>query len=147
MEERLYIEQVAPDALKAVLGLEKYVRANVDNKILELVKLRASFVNQCTWCVDSHSQDALKAGETTRRLFSVGAWHEAPWFTAKERSALALTDAITRIADGGVPDEVWQEATEHWSEKELADLVVAAATINVWNRLNIATRRAPADVA
>ena len=116
-----------------------------DELILELVKLRASFLNECAWCVDAHSSDALKAGETTKRLFSVAAWEDAPWFSPKERSALALTDAVTRIADEGVPDEVWKQASEQWSEKELADLIVAAATINVWNRLNIATRRQPQD--
>ncbi|MGK5742314.1 carboxymuconolactone decarboxylase family protein [Micromonospora sp. URMC 103] len=135
--------KVAPEAYHAVMGLEKYVQANVDHTVLELVKLRASMLNGCAFCVDMHSTDALKAGESSRRLFAVAAWREAPFFTERERTALALTDAVTRLGEHGVPDDVWNAAAAQWSEKELADLVVAIATINVWNRIAVTTQAQP----
>ncbi|MFC8847412.1 MULTISPECIES: carboxymuconolactone decarboxylase family protein [unclassified Micromonospora] len=134
---------VAPDAYRAVSGLERYARDNVEHTVLELVKLRASMLNGCAFCVDMHSRDALAAGESSRRLFAVAAWREAPFFDERERAALALTDALTRLGEHGVPDDVWDAAAKVWSEKELADLTVAIATINVWNRVVAATRRRP----
>jgi AhpD family alkylhydroperoxidase len=143
MTERMQMDQVVPGAYKAVLGLEKYCAANVDHRVLELVKLRASMVNGCAYCVNMHSHDELAAGEDPQRLFQVAAWHDAVCFTPKERAALALTDAVTKLGDAGVPDGVWEEARAHWSEEEVANLIVAIATINVWNRISITTRRAP----
>ncbi|MEV0726614.1 carboxymuconolactone decarboxylase family protein [Micromonospora purpureochromogenes] len=140
---RIDMGQVAPEAYQAVLGLEKYVRANVDHRTLELVKLRASMLNGCSFCVDMHSRDALDAGESSRRLFAVAAWREAPFFDERERAALALTDAVTRLGEHGVPDEVWDAAAKLWSEKELADLVMAIATINVWNRIAVTSQAQP----
>ncbi|SCF47109.1 carboxymuconolactone decarboxylase family protein [Micromonospora mirobrigensis] len=140
---RIDMAAVAPEAYQAVLGLEKYARANVDHTVLELVKLRASMLNGCAFCVDMHSREALGAGESSRRLFAVAAWREAPFFDERERTALALTDAVTRLGEHGVPDEVWDAAAKVWSEKELADLVVAIATINVWNRIAVTSRTAP----
>ncbi|NES29043.1 carboxymuconolactone decarboxylase family protein [Micromonospora terminaliae] len=140
---RMDTAAVAPEAYRAVLGLEKYVQKNVDHTVLELVKLRASMLNGCSFCVDMHSRDALGAGESSRRLFAVAAWREAPFFTERERTALALTDAVTRLGEHGVPDDVWDAAAKVWSEKELADLVVAIATINVWNRISVSTRTEP----
>ncbi|HEX5598805.1 MAG TPA: carboxymuconolactone decarboxylase family protein [Micromonosporaceae bacterium] len=135
--------KAAPAAFQAVLGLETYVQANVDHTVLELVKLRASMLNGCAFCVDMHSRDALAAGESSRRLFAVAAWREAPFFDARERAALALTDAVTRLGEHGVPDEVWQEAAAVWKDDELANLLVAIATINVWNRLAVSTQTQP----
>ncbi|GAB3159380.1 carboxymuconolactone decarboxylase family protein [Micromonospora sonneratiae] len=143
MEQRMDLTRVAPEAYQAVFGLEKYVRANVEHTVLELVKLRASILNGCSFCVDMHSRDALAAGESSRRLFAVAAWREAPFFDERERAALALTDAVTRLGEHGVPDEIWDRAREVWAEKELADLVLAIATINVWNRLMVTTRTPP----
>lgn len=140
---RIDMAAVAPQAYQAVLGLEKYIRTNLDHTVLELVKLRASMLNGCAFCVDMHSRDALAAGESSRRLFAVAAWREAPFFTERERTALALTDAVTRLGEHGVPDEVWDAAAKVWSEKELADLVVAIATINVWNRISVTSRTEP----
>ncbi|WP_406041788.1 carboxymuconolactone decarboxylase family protein [Micromonospora sp. NBC_00898] len=140
---RIDMAAVAPEAYRAVLGLEKYVQTNVDHTVLELVKLRASMLNGCSFCVDMHSRDALAAGESSRRLFAVAAWREAPFFDERERTALALTDAVTRLGEHGVPDEVWDAAAKVWSEKELADLVVAIATINVWNRIAVTSRTEP----
>ncbi|MEU7935698.1 carboxymuconolactone decarboxylase family protein [Micromonospora echinofusca] len=138
--QRINVAEVAPQAYQAVLGLEKYVRANVGHTVLELVKLRASMLNGCAFCVDMHSRDALAAGEADRRLFAVAAWREAPFFDERERTALALTDAVTRLGEHGVPDDVWDAAAKVWSEKELADLLMAIATINVWNRIAVTCR-------
>lgn len=143
MKPRMDMIKVVPQAYQAVMGLETYVREHVDHALLALVKLRASMLNGCTFCVDMHSRDALAAGETTRRLFAVSAWREAPFFTARERAALALTDAVTRLGEDGVPDAVWDEAAAVFSEEELANLIVAIATINVWNRLSVSTRKQP----
>ncbi|MGC4889058.1 carboxymuconolactone decarboxylase family protein [Micromonospora sp. DT227] len=141
---RINLATVAPEAYRAVLGLETYIRGNLDHTVLELVKVRASMLNGCAFCVDMHTRDALAAGEDSRRLFAVAAWREAPsFFDERERTALALTDAVTRLGEHGVPDDVWDAAAKVWSEKELADLVVAIATINVWNRIVISSRTQP----
>lgn len=143
MSQRMSVAEVAPEGFHAVLQLEQYVRKAVDPKVLELVKLRASMLNGCAFCVDMHSQDALANGESSRRLFAVAAWLEAPFFTARERAALALTDEVTRLGEAGVTDQTWEEARKVWSEEEIAHLLLAIATINVWNRLAVATRMAP----
>ena len=140
---RMDMAAVAPEAYQAVLGLEKYVRTNVDHTVLELVKLRASMLNGCAFCVDMHSREALGAGEDSRRLFAVAAWREAPFFDERARAALALTAAVPRLGAHGVPGAVWGAAAKVWSEKELADLVVAIATINVWNRVAVTCRTQP----
>ncbi|MCF0095048.1 carboxymuconolactone decarboxylase family protein [Micromonospora sp. NPDC049114] len=142
--QRMRLFEVAPQGYQAVSGLEKYVQANVDHTVLELVKLRASMLNGCAYCVDMHSRDALAAGESSRRLFAVSAWREAlSFFDEREQTALALTDAVTRLGEHGVSDEVWDAAAKVWSEKELADLVLAIATINVWNRIAVTTHTEP----
>ncbi|PZG10778.1 alkylhydroperoxidase [Micromonospora craterilacus] len=141
--QRMNVAEVAPEAYQSVLGLEKYVRANVDHTVLELVKLRASMLNGCAYCVDMHSREAAAAGESNRRLFAVATWREAPFFDERERAALALTDAVTRLGEHGVPDDVWAAATAVWPEKALADLVLAIATINVWNRIAVTFRSQP----
>src|SRR5690606_11578195 len=143
MSQRMSVAEVAPEGFHAVLQLEQYVRKAVDPKVLELVKLRASMLNGCAFRVDMHSQDALANGESSRRLFAVAAWREAPFFTARERAALALTDEVTRLGEAGVTDQTWEEARKVWSEEEIAHLLLAIATINVWNRLAVATRMAP----
>lgn len=140
------ISKTVPSGFRAVWGLEQYVSENVDSRVLELVKLRASMVNECSYCVDMHSRDALAAGETLQRLFAVAAWRESPFFDERERAALALTDALTRLGEHGVPDAVWEDVRAVWSEEETANLVLAVATINVWNRILAATRLQPAAV-
>jgi AhpD family alkylhydroperoxidase len=141
--QRMNPGEVAPKAYQAVMGLEKYVQSNVDHTVLELVKLRASMINGCAYCVDMHSRDALANGESSRRLFAVATWRESTFFDERERAALDLTDAVTRLGEHGVPDEVWDTAAKVWSEKELADLVLAIATINVWNRIAVTMRLEP----
>ncbi|MFI5834853.1 carboxymuconolactone decarboxylase family protein [Micromonospora sp. NPDC051300] len=141
---RINMMAVAPEAYRLVSGLETYIRGNLDHTVLKLVKIRASMINGCAFCVDMHTREALAAEEDSRRLFVLAAWREAPsFFDERERAALALTDAVTRLGEHGVPDEVWDAAAKVWSEKELADLVVAIATINVWNRIVVSSRTQP----
>jgi len=118
-------------------------QAGLPPKTLELVNLRASQINGCGVCAVQHPRIARKLGETDERLFAVAAWRDAPYFTDAERAALALTEAVTRISDRAdpVPDEIWDEASRHYDEQALAALVLAIASINVWNRLNVATRQ------
>jgi AhpD family alkylhydroperoxidase len=133
-----------PGALDALQALNKAIsRVRISPGLLELMHLRASQINGCGVCVDGHPRIARKAGETDERLFAVAAWREAPYFTDAERAALALTEAVTRLADkpDPVPDEIWNEAARHYDEKELAALVLSIAMINVWNRVNVATRQ------
>ena len=143
MRERIAIDRLAPEGYRAVAALERYVASAVDPAILHLVKLRASVLNGCAFCVDLHSAEALADGEDSRRLFAVAAWREGPFFDERERAALALTDALTRLGGHGVPDEVWDEAMRHWSAEEVANLVLAIGTINVWNRIGVASRKQP----
>ena len=139
--------KVVPDAMKALQSLGDLTKKGLPEKLLELVHLRASQINGCSVCVDMHPKLARKAGETDERLFAVAAWYDTPYFTEAERAALALTEALTRIADrtDPVPDPLWNEADKHFDEQELAALVLAIAAINVWNRLNVAVRQ-PAGV-
>ena len=134
---------ILPDALQALLALNKSAENGLPDVTRKLVHLRASQINGCSVCVEMHSRELKKAGETDERLFAVAAWREAPYFTEAERAALALTEAATRLADrpDPVPDEVWDEAARHYTEPQLAALVVAIATINAYNRLNAATRQ------
>jgi len=131
--------EVAPEAYRAVIALERHVAAALEPRLLELVKLRASILNGCAFCVDMHGTEALANGEDLRRVLAVAAWRESPFFTPAERAALALTDAVTRLGDDGVDDDVWQEVTALYDERTVAELVVAIATINVWNRFAVTT--------
>lgn len=134
---------VLPDAMKALQALGELTKNGLPEKLVELVHLRASQINGCSACVDMHPKLAKRAGETDDRLFSVAAWRDTPYFTEGERAALALTEALTRLSDRAdpVPDEVWGEADKRFNEHELAALILAIATINVWNRLNVAVRQ------
>ena len=135
---------VVPDAMPALQALGKAVQnGGLPPRTLELVHLRASQINGCGVCVVQHPRIARKLGETDERIFAVAAWREAPYFTDAERAALALTEAATRLSDreDPVPDEVWEEAARHYDEPALAALIIAIASINVWNRLNVVTRQ------
>jgi AhpD family alkylhydroperoxidase len=135
---------IFPDTTQAIYTLLKATRqGGVPAKTLELVHLRASQINGCSFCVDSGARSAKKAGETDERLFAVAAWREAPYFTDAERAALALTEAATRLADRAdpVPDEIWEEATHHYDEQGLAALILMIAVTNLFNRLNATTRQ------
>jgi AhpD family alkylhydroperoxidase len=133
-----------PDALNGIQALLKATRqGGVPSTVLELVHLRASQINGCSFCVDSGARNAKKGGETDERLFAVAAWRETPYFTDAERAALALTEAVTRLADqtDPVPDAIWDEAARHYDEQGLAALILMIATTNLFNRLNAATKQ------
>src|SRR5579864_4659344 len=135
---------VIVDAMRALQALGACAeKRGVPSRTLDLVHLRASQINGCGLCTDMHARDAKKAGETDERLFAVAAWREAPYFTAAERAALALTEAATRLSDRAdpVPDAIWDEATRYYDEPALAALVISIATINAWNRINATTRQ------
>lgn len=144
MKARLDYGKDAPGAYEAMLGLETYLReCGLEHSLIHLIKLRASQINECAYCLDMHWKDSRAAGESEQRLYSLDAWHECPYYTDRERAALAWTDAVTRLADGHVPDDVYESVRPHFSGRELADLTLAVATINAWNRLAIAARMAP----
>ena len=132
-----------PGATAALDTIDAAAVARVDGELLALSHLRASQINGCSVCIDGHPRITRKLGETDERLFAVAAWRDAPYFTAAERAALALTEAVTRLDDRSdpVPDAIWDEAARHYDETALAGLVLAIASINVWNRLNVATRQ------
>ena len=144
MEERLHYTKAAPGAYHAMLGLEKYLHeSSLEQSLLHLVKLRASQINGCAYCLDMHWKDLRAIGETEQRMYSLDAWRECPYYTDRERAALAWAEAVTLVVDGHVPDSVYDEVRPHFTEKELCDLTVAVATINAWNRLAIAGRTTP----
>lgn len=142
--QRLDIHDVDATAHQAVFAMESYVRnSGLDPRLYELVKIRASQLNGCAYCLDMHNRDARAEGEDQRRLDVLSAWREAPeLFTAQERAALAFTESVTRIGDAGVPDAVWQDVAERFDKAEIVHLLMAVATINVWNRLAVATHQA-----
>ena len=140
---RIDYYKVAPEGVKAVRALEQYVRASeLEPALIELVKVRASLMNGCAYCVDIHTKDARHKGETEQRLFAVPVWRETPFFSPRERTALAWTEAVTDIGRGGVSDSLYDEARAHFTEKQLVDLTVAVIAINAWNRLAVTFRPA-----
>jgi AhpD family alkylhydroperoxidase len=138
---RMQLPEVAPHQFGAMYRLERSIE--LDKTVRELVKVRASQMNGCAYCIDMHWKDARAAGETEERLYMLGAWRESSLYDERERAALALCEAITAIADRGVPDDVWSDAREAFGDDELAQLVFAIASINTWNRLMITTRAEP----
>ena len=145
MQPRIDTKRVNPDAYKAMIALQSYVNAaELEPSLKELVKIRASQINGCAFCLHMHTRDARKAGETQERLDLLDAWREAPVFTVRERAALAWTEAVTLVADTRVPDDVYEAARGQFSEQELVDLTMAVVAINSWNRLMIAFRVPPA---
>jgi AhpD family alkylhydroperoxidase len=145
MESRIDIQKVDPAAVKAMLGLEAYAArsSRLDPALRELVKFRASQINGCAYCLDMHSKDARANGETEQRLYALSAWRETPFFTDRERAALAWTEAITLISETHAPDSLYAEVREFFSEEELVDLTLAIVAINGWNRLAIGFRSVP----
>lgn len=141
MTQRLDYQQASPDAFKAMLHTQLAVnQCGLEASLLELVKIRASLINHCAWCLDMHTKDARALGETEQRLYLVPVWREAPCYSARERAALAWTEAVTLLTAGDVPDDIYAEARQHFDEKQLVDLTLAIITINGWNRLNVAFR-------
>ena len=143
MKELLNYAKASPEAVAAFSGVETYVRhCGLDHALLELVKTRASQINGCAYCLDMHTKDARARGETEQRLYALAAWAETPFFSERERAALAWTEAVTRIAEAPVPERLYEELRRHFSEKEVVDLTMAVIAINGWNRL-AATFRTP----
>jgi len=146
MKQRMNVSELAPEAYRAMLGLERYLAGSgLPHATRELVKIRVSQINGCAFCVDMHTHDAKAAGESDERLFSVVTWREAPFFSDAERAALALAEEATLLGDRGekVPDAVWEEAAKHYEPEVLAALVVTISTINAWNRIAVTTRMTP----
>jgi AhpD family alkylhydroperoxidase len=141
---RLRWAELAPEVFKAMIRLDAAARKGLDPKLLELVKIRASQINRCALCVDMHSKDALAGGERVERIIQLSAWEESEHFyTEKELAALALTEAVTVLTDGFVPDEVYAKAAERFEEAELAQLIAAITVINAWNRFGVTCRLVP----
>jgi AhpD family alkylhydroperoxidase len=144
MKSRIEYAQVAPGAVEAMRALEKYVRAcGIEPKLLELIKIRASQINGCAYCLDMHTKDARSQSETEQRIYALNAWRETPFFTEKERAALSWTESVTQISTSHVPDEVYEIARQNFDEKELVNITLAVITINGWNRLAISFRSVP----
>jgi AhpD family alkylhydroperoxidase len=144
MEARLNYAKAAPGVYDAMEGLEKYLeQCGLEKSLMFLIQLRASQINGCAYCLDMHWKDLRASGENEQRLYSLEAWRECPYYTDRERAALAWTEAVTLITQGHAPDAVYEEARSHFSAKELSDLTLAVAAINAWNRLCIAARVVP----
>ncbi|KFC19945.1 carboxymuconolactone decarboxylase family protein [Chryseobacterium sp. FH1] len=142
MDKRINISKTDPQAFKAMLGLEGYLaNSEISKTINELIKIRASQINNCAYCLAMHTKDAIKYGENAERIFIVSAWHEAEsHFTDEERVALKMTEEITLISQAGLSDETYQKATKVFSEKQIAEIIMAIVTINAWNRIAISTK-------
>lgn len=140
MQERINIKALEPQAYEAMHGLENYInKTGFDTRLKELIKIRASEINGCAYCVAMHAESAIKNGETTERLFAISVWKESPLFSAKERAVLRATEEITLIADRGLKDETYTLIKSFFTESEIAQLIMIINTINVWNRIAVAT--------
>jgi AhpD family alkylhydroperoxidase len=144
MKERIDYHKFAHEALHSLLAIERYLAASgIDPKLLHLIKLRASQINGCAYCIDMHSKDARAAGETEQRLYELNAWRETPFYSERERAALEWTEALTLISQTHAPDDIFERVSANFSEQEIVDLTYAIANINTWNRLAIAVRAVP----
>jgi|ERR1700733_12576672 len=144
MQPRLDIRSTPPGLLKAMMGVQAYVSGcGLAPELIDLICLRASQINGCAYCIDMHTKDLRARGETEQRLYLLDAWRESPFYNERERAALAWTEAVTLVANGHVPDEVYQQARSQFSADELANLTLAVTAINSWNRLNVAFRTVP----
>ena len=144
MQPRIDYRKHAPEALKAMLTLESYLsQCGLEHALLHMLKLRASQINGCAYCIDMHWKDARAAGESEQRLYGLNAWEESPYYTDRERAALAWTESLTLVSSSHVPDQVFAQLQKHFSEKEIVDLTYAITTINVWNRMAISFRAVP----
>jgi AhpD family alkylhydroperoxidase len=146
METRVKVDKSNTEAFRAMLGVERYLsHCQIEKPLQELIKLRVSQINGCAYCLDMHWKDARLADETEQRLYSLPAWRDSPYYSARERAALRLAEELTRIADRFLPDEVLEQAREQFSDEEIGDLVWAIAAINAWNRVNIGLGTVPGD--
>ncbi|HCN84696.1 MAG TPA: hypothetical protein DIT07_13925 [Sphingobacteriaceae bacterium] len=140
--DRISIKDLEPDAYKAMLGLEQYIRNSpISPLLLEMIKIRASQINGCAYCIDMHTQEALKIGETQRRIFALSAWKESPLFTEEERIVLQLTEEVTLISKDGVSNETYDKVIKTYGENGLAQLIMQIIIINSWNRIAVSTKQ------
>ncbi|RCG30402.1 carboxymuconolactone decarboxylase family protein [Sphaerisporangium album] len=143
---RISLQDLTPEIYRAMIALDGAVaRCGLERSLLELVRIRASQINGCAYCVDMHTLDARAAGEREQRLYALPVWRETPFFTPRERAALELTEAATRLPGGGVSDEVYARTARHFSEEELGDLIWAITVINAWNRIGVTARLVPGE--
>jgi AhpD family alkylhydroperoxidase len=147
---RLHYAKIAPDVIQAMQGLEDCMykggrKAGLERPLLHLVKLRASQINGCAWCIDMHTKQARAEGETEQRLYLFSAWRESPFFTKRERAALEWTESVTLVTQGYVPDDVYEQVRQHFSEEEMVYLTLAVVAINAWNRFNVSFRTVAGD--
>jgi len=146
MKARIDFARANPQALQSLLRLEGLIEhSGLDEKLLHLVKMRASQINRCAYCLDMHSKDARAAGDTEQRLYGLDAWRETPYYTERERAALEWTESLTLVSSTQVPDDVYETVRAQFSENEIATLTLAISMINTWNRLNVALRTVPGD--
>ena len=144
MQPRIDYRKYGQEALKYMLSLEDYIaKCGLEHSLLHLLKFRASQINGCAYCLDMHSIDARALGETEQRLYTLEAWRETPFFTERERAALAYTEVVTLVSQTNVPDDVFDDVKKHFTEKEIVDLTIAVAMINLWNRISISLRTVP----
>lgn len=144
MSSRINYYKASPEAVKAMMVLDNFVnKCGLERSLLDLVKLRASQINGCAYCVDTHCAEARKNDESERRLYAVAVWRETPFFTERERAALAWTEALTLLPETHAPDDVYQEVLKYFNEKETVDLTFAIVTINGWNRIAVGFRKTP----
>lgn len=144
MRARIELEKIEPAAYTAMLGLEKYLhQSGLDKKLLALIKVKASQLNKCAFCIDMHTKEARQAGETEQRLYSLSAWQETPFFTPQERAILAFTEAVTFIANNSIDDQLYEQVSHYFSDNEIAQILITIATINAWNRIAISTAIIP----
>lgn len=144
MEPRISYGKVAPGAYKAMMGLETYTNnCGLERSLLDLVRLRASQINGCAYCIDMHSKDLRAEGESEQRLYLLNAWRESPFYTDRERAALAWTEAVTLVTNGHAPNDLYEQARQQFSEEELVNLTLVIVAINGWNRLSISFRAVP----
>lgn len=146
MQARINYPAVDAEVIKTLYGLGKYVlNSGIERSLLDLMYLRASQINRCAYCIDMHYKDAMASGETAQRLYSLDAWREAPFYSDRERAALAWTEAVTVLTDGYVPDEIYEQVREQFTEAELVSLTMAVVSINCWNRMNVSLRMMPGN--
>ncbi|WHY55858.1 carboxymuconolactone decarboxylase family protein [Peribacillus simplex] len=144
MEQRINYMKTNREVVKLMMGLEEYKKTTgIDGELIELIKIRASQINGCAYCLDMHTKDARAMGETEQRIYCLSAWRESPFYSEPERAALELTEAVTAISANGVPDELYERVRLHFDEKQYIDLVTIIITINGWNRLAISAKSIP----
>lgn len=138
---RFSLDELSPEGFQAMMGMEKYIRAtDIPKELMELIKVRASVLNGCAYCMDMHTEEALQLGVSDRKLFAVAVWHESPLFKEEERAVLQLTDEVTLIADNALTDETYDEAVNHFGEEMVAKLIMQIVIINSWNRIAVASK-------